>query len=83
MSEIIKGVAIPERPTGRPKKYNYANLDKMAVEDMWKIDLPPQDVISQEAKIIRNHVGRYKKKNPNREYTVRSLEDGIGVWRIK
>jgi hypothetical protein len=83
MSEIIKGVPIPERPTGRPKKYDYAKLDTMAIEDMWKIEIPSQYVISQEAKIIRNHVGRYKKKNPNRDYTVRSLDDGIGVWRIK
>jgi len=81
--EIVKGIPIPEKPTGRPKKYDYSFLDRMVKDDMVRIPIEDKETITYEAKIIRNHIGRYKKKNPNRNYTVRSIEDGIGIWRIE
>ena len=83
MVEIIKGIPIPEKPTGRPKKYDYSFLDRMVKDDMVKIPIESKEMISQEAKIIRNNIGRYKNKNPNRNYTVRSMDDGIGIWRTE
>ena len=37
--------------------------------------------IPQEVKIIRNFVLRYKHKNPAKKFTVRQMDDGVGVWR--
>jgi len=43
----------------------------------------PKVQIRKEAKLIRNTVLRFKYKNPKMDFTVRALEDGIGIWRIK
>ena len=79
MTEIIKGIPIPDKPTGRPRKYNLP-LDTMSVGD--HVLVKTEDDKTKEAKVIRNAVARYVKKNPNRVYTVRKLDDGIGIWRV-
>jgi|TARA_R100001530_G_scaffold134883_2_gene110731 hypothetical protein len=79
MTRIIKGIPVPSKPTGRPRKYDLP-LDKMSIGDHVKITVD-QDK-HKEAKLIRNFVGRYVKKNPNRQYTVRTLDDGVGIWRV-
>jgi ribosomal protein L19 len=38
--------------------------------------------IAQEVKIIRNFVLRYRHKNPTKKFTVRQMDDGVGIWRI-
>jgi len=79
MTEIIKGIPVPDKPTGRPRKYDIP-LDKMSVGDHVKINV--ENEIDKEAKVIRNFVGRYVKRNPNRQYTVRTLDNGVGIWRV-
>ena len=46
-----------------------------------KYDIPLS--IKAEAKLIRNQILRYKYKNPKTDFTVRALESGVGIWRIK
>lgn len=86
MNEIVKGVPVPEKPTGRPRKYDLP-LDKMSIGDHVKIGIEDAHLVlgkvDKEARVIRNFVGRYVKRNPNRQYTVRTLDDGVGIWRIK
>tara|TARA_R100001377_G_C3156269_1_gene98110 strand:- start:350 stop:598 length:249 start_codon:yes stop_codon:yes gene_type:complete len=79
MTKIIKGIPVPDKPTGRPRKYDIP-LDKMSVGDHVKINV--ENEIDKEAKVIRNFVGRYVKRNPNRQYTVRTLDNGVGIWRV-
>ena len=79
MTKIIKGIPVPDKPTGRPRKYDIP-LDKMSVGDHVKISV--ENEIDKEAKVIRNFVGRYVKRNPNRQYTVRTLDNGVGIWRV-
>ena len=38
MTEIIKGIPVPDKPTGRPRKYDIP-LDKMSVGDHVKISV--------------------------------------------
>tara|TARA_Y100001973_G_C5138924_1_gene301872 strand:- start:299 stop:541 length:243 start_codon:yes stop_codon:yes gene_type:complete len=79
MTEIIKGIPLPDKPTGRPRKYNLP-LDAMVVGDHVLVKTEEDKV--KEAKVIRNAIARYVKKNPNRVYTVRKLDNGIGIWRV-
>ncbi len=78
--EIEKKVPVPPR-RGKPLKYDLP-LDKMKVDDHIKINVAKVQ-IKKEAKLIRNTVLRFKYKNPKMDFTVRALEDGIGIWRIK
>jgi hypothetical protein len=78
--EIKKGIPLPKEK-GRPRKYDIP-LETMEVDDMVMVELP-KTKIQIEQKIIRNFVLRYTHKNPTKKFTVRQLDNGIGVWRIK
>ena len=77
--EIKDGVPIP-RGVGKPRKYD------IPLEDMKKgqtIEIPmAKSKISSEVKIIRNFVLRYKHNNPNTKFTVRQMDNGVGIWRM-
>jgi hypothetical protein len=53
----------------------------MKVGDHILIELP-KTKIPQEVKIIRNFVLRYRHSNPQTKFTVRQMEDGVGIWRM-
>jgi|TARA_R100001460_G_scaffold30523_2_gene60277 hypothetical protein len=76
--EIVEGIPMP-RSRGKPRKYDIP-LDEMKVGDHIHIGLPTTK-IAQEVKIIRNFVLRYKKQNPDKKFTVRQMDDGVGIWR--
>ena len=38
--------------------------------------------ISSEVKIIRNYCLRFTHRNPNFKFTVRQLDNGVGIWRL-
>ena len=77
---IEKGIPLP-KTAGKPRKYNVP-LDQMEVEDFIKIELP-KTKIHAERKILSNFCLRYSYRNPSKKFSVRKLEDGIGIWRIK
>tara|TARA_R110000824_G_scaffold101566_2_gene241217 strand:- start:12599 stop:12841 length:243 start_codon:yes stop_codon:yes gene_type:complete len=76
--EITEGIPLP-KSKGKPRKYDIP-LDNMEVGDHIHISLA-KTKIPQEVKIIRNFVLRYKHKNPAKKFTVRQMDDGVGVWR--
>ena len=77
--EIKDGVPIP-KGVGKPVKYD------IPLEDMKKsqsIIIPmAKSKISDEAKIIRNYCLRFTHKNPKFKFTVRQLDNGVGLWRL-
>ena len=77
--EITKGIPLP-KGRGKPRKYDIP-LDTMSVGDHIHIGMA-KTKIAQEVKIIRNFVLRYKHKNPTKKFTVRQMDDGVGIWRI-
>lgn len=77
--EIEDGIPVPRRE-GRPRKYDLP-LEKMSRGQTINIELPKSQ-IPKEAKIIRNYCFRFTQKNPNYKFTVRSLDDGVGIWRL-
>jgi|TARA_R100000734_G_C3226200_1_gene35883 ribosomal protein L19 len=79
--EIVKGVPLPKNKQGKPRKYNLP-IEDMDVGDMVKVPMPKTKVAT-EHRVVRNFVLRYTYKNPNKKFTVRQMEDGIGVWRTK
>jgi len=76
--EITEGIPLP-KSKGKPRKYDIP-LDDMDVGDHIHISMA-KTKIPQEVKIIRNFVLRYKHKNPAKKFTVRQMDDGVGVWR--
>lgn len=76
--KITEGIPLP-KSKGKPRKYDIP-LDNMEVGDHIHISLA-KTKIPQEVKIIRNFVLRYKHKNPAKKFTVRQMDDGVGVWR--
>jgi|TARA_R100001082_G_C4305742_1_gene134488 ribosomal protein L19 len=76
--EITEGIPLP-KSKGKPRKYDIP-LDEMDVGDHIHIGMA-KTKIPQEVKIIRNFVLRYKHKNPAKKFTVRQMDDGVGVWR--
>lgn len=78
--EIKKGIPLPKK-AGKPRKYNI-DLDLVDKDEMIHICLP-KSKIQQEQKIIRNFVLRYVHKNPTKKFSVRTLDDGIGIWRTR
>ncbi len=78
--EIKDGVPLP-KSRGRPIKYNL-NLDQLEKGQMMEIKMPRTDVPS-EILIIRNSVLRYVHRNAGKKFSVRTLEKGVGIWRIK
>ena len=66
--EIEKDIPIPD------KQGKVGDHVKIAVQRV---------AIKAEAKLIRNQILRYKYKNPKTDFTVRALESGVGIWRIK
>ena len=76
--EITEGIPLP-KSKGKPRKYDIP-LDEMDVGDHIHIGMA-KTKIPQEVKIIRNFVLRYKHKNPAKRFTVRQMDDGVGVWR--
>ena len=77
--EITKGIPLP-KGRGKPRKYDIP-LDTMNVGDHIHIGMA-KTKIAQEVKIIRNFVLRYRHKNPTKMFTVRQMDDGVGIWRI-
>ena len=77
--EIKDGIPIP-RPVGKPLKYD------LPLKDMGKGQsieiLLAKSKIASEVKIIRNYWLRFTHKNPNYKFTVRQLDDGVGIWRL-
>ena len=73
---------------GRKPKYDF-DLEKLEVDKSIHIKIPKEE-IKKEVLIVRNRVGYFKRSFNNkvpkiyhRDFTVRSVEDGIGIWRIK
>ena len=77
--EIKEGIPLPIG-RGKPRKYNIP-LETMKVGDHILIELP-KTKIPQEVKIIRNFFLRYRHSNPQTKFTVRQMEDGVGIWRM-
>jgi len=77
--QITRGIPLP-RGRGKPRKYDIP-LDTMEVGDHIRISMAKTQ-IAQEVKIIRNFVLRYRHKNPTMKFTVRQMEDGVGIWRL-
>ena len=77
--EIKEGIPLPVG-RGKPRKYDIP-LETMKVGDHILIELP-KTKIPQETKIIRNFVLRYKLNNPNTKFTVRQMDNGVGIWRM-
>ena len=77
--EIKMGVPLP-RGRGKPRKYDIP-LDTMQPGDHIHISMA-KTKIAQEVKKIRNFVLRYRHKNPSKKFTVRQMENGVGVWRL-
>ena len=63
-----------------PKEYD------IPLEDIGKgqtIKIPMAKAkIPKEVRIIRNYCLRFTHKNPNYKFTVRQLDDGVGIWRL-
>ena len=79
--EIIKDNPIP-KTKGRKPKYDF-DLDLMEVGDSIVIRIP-QTKIAKEVKIIRNRVDYYRAKNKHKKnFTVRQVDEGVGVWRTE
>ena len=78
--EIKKGIPLPKH-RGKPRKYDIP-LEKMELNDMILIDMPKTKVANDHKTVI-NFVLRYTHKNPSKKFTVRQMEDGVGVWRVK
>ena len=76
--EITEGIPLP-KSKGKPRKYDIP-LDDMDVGDHIHISMA-KTKMPQEVKIIRNFGLRYKHKNPAKKFTVRQMDDGVGVWR--
>ncbi len=77
--EIKEGIPLPVG-RGKPVKYNIP-LDTMKSGDHILIELP-KTKIPQEVKIVRNYVLRYKHKNPSTKFTVRQMDNGVGIWKM-
>ena len=69
-----------ERAVGKPRKYDIP-LEEMKKGDHIKIDMP-KSKISTEVKIIRNFALRLTHKQPDYKFTIRQLNDGVGIWRV-
>ena len=78
--EIKKGIPLP-KSVGKPRKYAIP-LSEMDIDDHIKVPIP-KTKINNEKRIISNFVLRYSYKNPNKKFTVRKMEDGVGIWRTK
>mgnify|MGYP003138736856 CR=1 FL=1 len=77
--DIVKGVPLP-RGKGKPRKYDL-KLEEMEVEDHVFVPIPKAK-IKQEVRIIRNFVLRFTHKHNDKEFTVRQMDNGVGIWRI-
>ena len=77
--EIKDGIPVPQG-VGKPRKYDIP-LETMKVGDHILIELP-KTKIPQEVKIVRNYVLRYKHKNPSTKFTVRQMDNGVGIWKM-
>jgi len=77
--EIKEGIPM-SASTGKPRKYDLP-LETMKSGDSILIELP-KTKIHAEVKIIRNFVLRFKHDNPNTNFTVRMVDDGVGVWKL-
>ena len=79
--EIIKDNHIP-KTKGRKPKYDF-DLDLMEVGDSIVIRIA-QTKIAKEVKIIRNRVDYYRAKNKHKKnFTVRQVDEGVGIWRTE
>ena len=77
---IKKGVPLPLE-SGKPRKYDLP-LGEMEVDDHVTVDIP-KPRRQKERRIISNFVSRYTYKHPTKKFAVRSIDSGVGVWRIK
>lgn len=77
--EIKEGIPLPVG-RGKPRKYDIP-LHTMKSGDHILIELP-KTKIPQEVKIVRNYVLRYKHKNPSTKFTVRQMDNGVGIWKM-
>jgi hypothetical protein len=78
--EIKDGIPLP-KSRGRPIKYDI-NLDALKKGQMVEIPMSKTDV-PMEILIIRNTVLRYQHRNAGKKFSVRKLDKGVGVWRVK
>ena len=77
---IKKGVPLPLE-SGKPRKYDLP-LGEMEVDDHVTVDIP-KPRRQKERRIISNFVLRYTYKHRTFSFEVRSIDSGVGVWRIK
>jgi len=77
--KIEDGIPIP-RGVGKPRKYDLP-LEDMNKGQTVKVPLAKSKIAS-EVKIIRNACLRFTHKHPMYKFTVRQLEDGVGIWRL-
>ena len=66
---------------GKPRKYDIP-LEMMDVGHHILVEMP-KTKIANDHKTIRNFVLRYTHKNPSKKFTVRQLDEGVGIWRTK
>mgnify|MGYP003109668772 FL=1 len=78
--EIKEGVPLPKQ-RGKPRKYDIP-LEMMDVGHHILVEMP-KTKIANDHKTIRNFVLRYTHKNPSKKFTVRQLDEGVGIWRTK
>ena len=77
--EIKEGIPLPIG-RGKPRKYDIP-LEDRKKGDHIKIDMA-KSKISSESKIIRNFALRLTHKQPDYKFTIRQLDDGVGIWRV-
>ena len=77
--EIKEGIPLPVG-RGKPRKYD------IPLKDMKKGQTitvrMAKSKIQAEVKIIRNFALRFTHKNPSYKFTVRQLDNGVGIWRL-
>ena len=78
---LYEGVGVPEMVPGPVSKWADLPLENIEVGDLIELPLKEQEV-EKSIKGIRAHVGRIQRRT-DKKYSVRTMEYGIGIWRIK
>lgn len=70
MIKIEKGVELPDKSSGRPPKYPFAQLE---VGDSFLAD-----------KKVQTTLGGYRRRHPEKKFVTRKVtEDKVRVWRTQ
>lgn len=78
---LYEGVGVPEIVPGPVSKWADLPLETIEVGDLVELPLNKHEV---EKKIngIRAHVGRIQRRT-KKKYSVRTMDYGIGIWRVQ